>query len=60
MMQIGMIVVFFTSYPANIFLLKTGWKEKMPLYQEETARPSFPHGISAATICRALRAVPTP
>jgi len=36
MMQIGMIVGFFTSYPANIFLLKTGWKEKMPLYQQET------------------------
>jgi hypothetical protein len=35
MMQIGMIIGFFTSYPANIFLLKTGWKEKMPLYHEE-------------------------
>jgi hypothetical protein len=31
-----MIVGFFTSYPANIFLLKTGWKEKMPVYQQET------------------------
>ena len=29
MMQIGMIIGFFTSYPANIFLLKAGWKEKM-------------------------------
>jgi hypothetical protein len=36
MMQVGMIVGFFTSYPANIFLLKTGWKEKMPLYKQET------------------------
>jgi hypothetical protein len=36
MMQIGMIVGFFTSYPANLFLLKTGWKEKMPLSQQET------------------------
>lgn len=31
MMQIGMVVGFVTSYPANIFLLKSGWKERMPL-----------------------------
>ena len=36
MMQIGMIVGSFTSYPANLFLLNTGWKEKMPLSQQET------------------------
>jgi hypothetical protein len=36
MMQVGMIIGFFTSYPANIFLLKTGWKEKMPQYKHET------------------------
>jgi hypothetical protein len=29
MMQIGMIIGFFTSYPANAALLKMGWKEKM-------------------------------
>ncbi len=29
MMQIGMIVGFFTSYPVNWWLLKIGWKEKM-------------------------------
>jgi hypothetical protein len=29
MMQIGMIIGFFTSYPANVFLLRAGWKEKM-------------------------------
>lgn len=29
MMQVGMIIGFFTSYPVNIFLLKSGWKEKM-------------------------------
>jgi len=29
MMQIGMAIGFFTSYPANLFLLKAGWKEKM-------------------------------
>jgi uncharacterized protein DUF4396 len=30
MMQIGMMVGFPTSYPANIVLLKIGWKERMP------------------------------
>jgi len=35
MMQIGMIVGFFTSYPVNIFLVKSGWKEKMPQYKYE-------------------------
>ncbi len=29
MMQIGMIAGFATSYPANILLLKAGWKERM-------------------------------
>jgi hypothetical protein len=29
MMQIGMVIGFFTSYPANVFLLRRGWKEKM-------------------------------
>ena len=29
MMQIGMIIGYFTSYPVNVFLLKRGWKEKM-------------------------------
>lgn len=36
MMQTGMIIGFFTSYPVNSFLLKAGWKEKMPLYHQET------------------------
>lgn len=35
MMQVGMILGYFTSYPANIFLLKSGWKEKMPQYKPE-------------------------
>jgi len=35
MMQVGMILGFFTAYPANIFLLKSGWKEKMPQYKPE-------------------------
>jgi hypothetical protein len=29
MMQVGMALGFVTSYPANVFLLKKGWKEKM-------------------------------
>jgi hypothetical protein len=29
MMQIGMIIGFLTSYPANVLLLRWGWKEKM-------------------------------
>ena len=35
MMQVGMILGYFTSYPANVFLLKAGWKEKMPQYRDE-------------------------
>lgn len=30
MMQIGMILGFFTSYPVNKWLIQRGWKEKMP------------------------------
>lgn len=35
MMQIGMVVGYFTSYPANVFLLTSGWKEKMPQSKQE-------------------------
>jgi hypothetical protein len=28
-MQIGMILGFFTSYPMNRWLIKSGWKEAM-------------------------------
>lgn len=35
MMQIGMILGFFTSYPVNILLNKIGWKERMPRYKEQ-------------------------
>lgn len=31
-----MTVGFLKSYPANIFLLKADWKEKLPLYQQKT------------------------
>ena len=50
MMQIGMIVGFFTSYPVNIFLLKVGWKEKMPLYQHKSMFKNLhepPGGLAA-------------
>ena len=30
MMQVAMIIGFFTSYPANVWLLKRGLKERMP------------------------------
>lgn len=32
MMQVGMIIGFFTAYPANLWLIRRGWKEKMPQY----------------------------
>ncbi|HVZ15936.1 MAG TPA: DUF4396 domain-containing protein [Terriglobales bacterium] len=35
MMQVGMILGYFTSYPANVLLLKWKWKEKMPQYKRE-------------------------
>lgn len=38
MMQVGMILGFFTSYPVNRFLTSTGWKEKMPQYKQEMKR----------------------
>lgn len=51
MMQIGMVVGFFTSYPINIFLIKVGWKEKMPQYKAEmksTVRKQQTHQQRAA------------
>lgn len=35
MMQVAMMVGYFTAYPVNRFLLKAGWKEKMPQYKAE-------------------------
>jgi hypothetical protein len=32
MMQLAMIAGWATSYPANVWLLRKGWKEKMPMY----------------------------
>lgn len=37
MMQISMIPGFFTSLPANAWLIRKGWKEKMPLLAPEYA-----------------------
>jgi hypothetical protein len=38
MMQVAMIVGYLTAYPANVFLLNAGWKEKMPQYKAEMKR----------------------
>src|SRR5581483_12228191 len=38
MMQVGMILGFFTAYPANRFLLVKDWKEKMPQYMDQMRR----------------------
>ncbi len=35
MMQVGMIIGFFTSYPANGLLLRKGWKEAMPQHRNQ-------------------------
>jgi hypothetical protein len=35
MMQVGMMIGFFTSYPPNRVLLSKRWKEKMPQYPAE-------------------------
>ncbi len=35
MMQVAMVLGYFTSYPANVWLLKLGWKERMPQYKPE-------------------------
>ncbi len=33
MMQVAMIIGWATSYPANVWLLRNRWKEKMPMYR---------------------------
>lgn len=38
MMQLAMVVGFFTAYPVNRVLLNAGWKEKMPQYKAEMKR----------------------
>jgi hypothetical protein len=45
MMQIAMVIGFFMSYPANRWLIRKGWKEKMP--HEEAAMASET-GLEAA------------
>jgi hypothetical protein len=42
MMQIAMIAGFFTSYPANTWLIRKGWKEKMPQQERPQASQSSP------------------
>ncbi|HEX5410312.1 MAG TPA: DUF4396 domain-containing protein [Terriglobia bacterium] len=41
MMQIAMVIGYFTCYPANVFLLKSGWKEKMPQSKQEMKRKTL-------------------
>ncbi len=41
MMQLGMILGFFTSYPANVLLIKKGWKEKMPQSKHEMKKTAL-------------------
>lgn len=38
MMQVGMVLGFFTSYPVNNFLIRKGWKEKMPQYKSDVGK----------------------
>jgi|SRR5215469_3823692 len=52
MMQIGMIVGFFTSYPVNIFLLKIGWEEKMPLSRQQAIFTNLTSHPGAVTLLR--------
>jgi len=35
MIPVGMSLPYFTSYPVNVFLLESGWKEKMPQSERE-------------------------
>lgn len=39
MMQIAMIIGWATSYPANMWLIKKGWKEKMPEFAPSEIKP---------------------
>jgi Domain of unknown function (DUF4396) len=45
MMQIAMIIGWMTSYPANVWLLRKGWKEKMPMY--DSVQQMEKHRITA-------------
>ncbi len=42
MMQIAMLIGYFTSYPANVWLLKKGLKERMPESPEAATQLSNP------------------
>ena len=53
MMQIAMVVGFLTALPANAWLIRKGWKEKMPpvdpeQMQAEMPQPHAPRRISHA------------
>ena len=42
MMQIAMIAGFFTAIPANAWLIRKGWKEKMPKVDPQQMREGMP------------------
>ena len=42
-MQIAMILGFFTAPPANAWLIQKGWKEKMPPVNLEQLRAGLEH-----------------
>jgi hypothetical protein len=44
MMQIAMIAGFFTAIPANAWLIKIGWKEKMPMIDPVQMREAMTPG----------------
>jgi hypothetical protein len=48
MMQIGMILGFFTSYPINFLIVRMGWKEKMPQSRSEMQKISAGEDASRA------------
>ncbi len=43
MMQIAMIAGFFTALPANAWLIRKGWKEKMPQVDPSQMEKEMPH-----------------
>lgn len=49
MMQIGMALSFVLSYPANVFLVKRGWKEKMPQTRDEMKRKTAKQNFEQQT-----------
>lgn len=51
MMQIAMVTGFFTALPANAWLIRKGWKEKMPQVDPAEARRVAEDGIELEPFC---------